>query len=241
MQTIIDLNPEYEHQYYSDRRIREFIAQHFDERTLNAFDILIPGAFKADLFRYCFLYINGGVFIDGDAVAVKPLSLLLRPTDTFVSAEDNGIGWIHNAFIACTPKHPIMKAAIDRVVTNVERRDYGANRMSVTGPHLLKTVFGEFLKLTDNPQAPKDYGNGVRLVNYFRDLMCMIGSLERPPLDGGRPTKEDIILLMRFPLYRAEMRWYHSDGRMYQSLYQKRLIFKGDENSTWPPGWTGAD
>ena len=30
--------------------------------TLWCFDRLIPGAFKADLWRYCVMYITGGIF-----------------------------------------------------------------------------------------------------------------------------------------------------------------------------------
>ena len=41
-----------------------FIKSHFSKRVLYAYDKLIPGAFKADLWRYCIIYINGGIYID---------------------------------------------------------------------------------------------------------------------------------------------------------------------------------
>lgn len=57
-------NPEFEHHLYDDDMCREFIKNNFDKNVLNAFDTLIPGAYKADLWRYCALYINGGIYLD---------------------------------------------------------------------------------------------------------------------------------------------------------------------------------
>ena len=59
-QTILELrnrHKDYEFYLYDDEMCRDFIIQHFDDDVLNAFDSLIPGAYKADLWRYCVLYI----------------------------------------------------------------------------------------------------------------------------------------------------------------------------------------
>jgi len=61
---LIKQNPEFEFHLYDDNMCREFIKTNFDEDTLFAFDNLKPGAFKADLWRYCVLYINGGIYVD---------------------------------------------------------------------------------------------------------------------------------------------------------------------------------
>lgn len=54
-------NPEYEVRYYSDRDRREYIKKYFDAPVLTAYDKLIPGAYRADLWRYCVIYNEGGV------------------------------------------------------------------------------------------------------------------------------------------------------------------------------------
>ena len=54
------LNPGIEHHIYNDIECRKFIKENFDLRVLKAYDKLIPGAFKADLWRYCILYKKGG-------------------------------------------------------------------------------------------------------------------------------------------------------------------------------------
>ena len=57
-------NPEFEYRLYDDYECRDFIKKNFDKDVLNAFDSLIPGAYKADLWRYCILYKNGGIYLD---------------------------------------------------------------------------------------------------------------------------------------------------------------------------------
>ena len=58
------MNPEFNHYLYDDKMCREFIKQNFSDDVLYVFDKLKPGAYKADLWRYCILYINGGIYID---------------------------------------------------------------------------------------------------------------------------------------------------------------------------------
>ena len=67
------LNPEYEHYFYTDEKCEEFIEKFFSSKVLNAYLDLIPGAFKADLFRCCILYEKGGVYVDSDMICLKSL------------------------------------------------------------------------------------------------------------------------------------------------------------------------
>ena len=64
VKNLIKKNPEFEYHLYDDYECRDFIKKNFDKDVLNAFDSLIPGAYKADLWRYCILYKNGGVYLD---------------------------------------------------------------------------------------------------------------------------------------------------------------------------------
>jgi hypothetical protein len=57
-------NPEFRHHLYDDTMCRAFIQNNFPTDVLDAFDTLIPGAFKADLWRYCILYKRGGIYLD---------------------------------------------------------------------------------------------------------------------------------------------------------------------------------
>lgn len=57
-------NPEFTYYFYDDNQCRDFIKDNYDETILNAYDKLIPSAYKADLWRYCILYKKGGIYLD---------------------------------------------------------------------------------------------------------------------------------------------------------------------------------
>ncbi len=57
-------NPEFTHHLYDENDCREFIKNNFDSDVLEAFDGLIPLSYKSDLWRFCVLYKNGGIYLD---------------------------------------------------------------------------------------------------------------------------------------------------------------------------------
>ena len=77
-------NPEFEHRLYDDADCRAFIKDNFTEDVLDAYDRLIPGAYKADLWRYCVLYVTGGVYLDIKFQCEPGLMELTKEPETFV-------------------------------------------------------------------------------------------------------------------------------------------------------------
>jgi mannosyltransferase OCH1-like enzyme len=83
------------------------------------FKSIIGGAHKADLFRYYFLYKNGGVFLDSDAKLCNDINYLVKDYDFFtVVSTYKSYGESHardtcfNGFIGCSPRHEIIKNAL---------------------------------------------------------------------------------------------------------------------------------
>lgn len=71
------LNPQATHEWYDDTDATMFMAQQpLDIYT--AYQELIPGAYKADLFRLCVLYDKGGVYVDCHAVPVASIQSILE-------------------------------------------------------------------------------------------------------------------------------------------------------------------
>ena len=146
---IIEMNPSFQYEYYNDNDCITFLKKNFSEDVLIAFNKLRPGAFKADLFRYCYLYINGGVYIDLDILPKKPLNQLLVKDTDFISALENRpgrhINGIYQGFIACKKGINFLKTAIETIVyyTQInyypsnEESDIWINILSITGPVLL--------------------------------------------------------------------------------------------------------
>ena len=136
----------YSYRFYSDEEARNYIAENYT-RALRAYDELVPGAYRADLFRYVALFVEGGVWLD---VPMSPASKqvtmeqLLPPDAVFVSALDllqGVIMGIHQAFLATTKGNPVLHTAIERIIRHVADRDYGGGPLGVTGPKLLQDSY----------------------------------------------------------------------------------------------------
>ena len=140
--TLKEQNPEFNYQLYGDKECEEYIQNNFESTILQTFRKLIPGAYKADLFRYCILYKLGGIYLDIKYFGVNGFKLIyLTDKEYFVrDIESSGYG-IYNAFIVSYPGNLILKNAIYKIVENVKNDYYGPNYFYPTGPLLLKPYF----------------------------------------------------------------------------------------------------
>lgn len=78
----------WEYKFYDDRQAESFLATHFPVEVLDAYNTLKPGAFKADLFRYCVLLIHGGVYADVDILLESSLDFLVEEDIGFMVPMD---------------------------------------------------------------------------------------------------------------------------------------------------------
>ena len=155
-QKIVDLwkinNPNYTYTFFDDRDCEQFIKEYFDEDVLNIYNCIIPGAYKSDLFRYCYLYINGGVYIDIDTLCIGKLDNFLLPNVEFIVPIDLNITHlegnhnIFNTFIGSIPKHPILLNCINKIVFHVKNNIIPQSKLDFTGPGLLGRCVNLFLQ-----------------------------------------------------------------------------------------------
>ena len=141
---IISQNQEFVHFLFDDNDCREFIKTSFDASILEAYDTLVPGAYKADLWRYCILYTYGGIYLDIKFTMHSSFSLVtLTDKEYFVRDLYSSGNGIYNGLMVCYPKNPILQKCILSIVENVKKKYYGVNALSPTGPMLLKSFFSE--------------------------------------------------------------------------------------------------
>ena len=132
---------------FDDNECREFIKTNFDSDVLYAFDKLIPGAYKADLWRYCVLYKQGGIYLDIKFKCVNGFNLIaLTEKEHFVN--DLNQKGIYNALISCKPGNEILLKCINKIVENAKNNNYGESMLHPTGPMLMDSFFDK--KLKDN-------------------------------------------------------------------------------------------
>ena len=151
------LNPEYRYYYIDNQDTKRFLQKHFDTEVVNAYDLILPGAYQADMFRYCVLYVYGGCYVDSQTQPLMPLRDVINPDDEFVTAYDIKPYALFNCFLCCVPEHPALKLAIDKIVYNVKHRMYYKSRLKLTGPILL----GMCLNKSLGRSAKKDLHTGL--------------------------------------------------------------------------------
>jgi mannosyltransferase OCH1-like enzyme len=135
-------NPRFNYFLFDDNDCREFIRKNFSQDILNAYDSLIPGAYKADLWRYCILYKFGGIYLDIKYMPVNGFKFinLLEEEHWPLDIDKKNI---YNALLVCKPRNEILLKAINQIVENVKNKYYGSCFLSPTGPELLSRFFIE--------------------------------------------------------------------------------------------------
>ena len=195
-------NPEFKYYLFDDEDCREFIKKHFPLSILWAFDKLRPGAFKADLWRYCVLYIHGGIYMDIKLRGIGKFKLLhLTTREHFVLDYPNRVNsGIYNALISVKPKNKILGKCILQILFNVKNRYYGPNCLCPTGPQLVS----KFLTLEDKMN--------IRLFLHSNDQ-------NKPIIKYGV-----LPIIEMYPEYRNEQ-GSHEKLKHYSILWSERSIY----------------
>jgi mannosyltransferase OCH1-like enzyme len=167
-------NGNYAYFLYDDTDCEEFIKKHFEIKVYNAYCRIMPGAFKADLWRYCVLYIYGGIYADIDTICYNSIDEFLNENVEFMTPVDlNNCDFIgthnlFNAFIASVPKHPILLNCITRIVYNVENNVLPRSNLDFCGPGVLGRATNTFLSLNENTSFIGKQGN------YNNNTICLL-------------------------------------------------------------------
>jgi hypothetical protein len=177
-------NPDYTYFLFDNNDCDEFIKTNFEISVYNTYCKIIPGAFKADLWRYCVLYVNGGVYIDIDTICLGNIDSFLNDDVEFMTPIDLnncptiGTHNLFNCFIACVPQHPILLECIRRIVHNVENNIIPVSNLDFSGPGILGRATNTFLKLHEEASFIGKHGiiNNIKFlkfesgIEYVRDI-----------------------------------------------------------------------
>lgn len=190
-------NPEFEHHLFDDNDCREFIKNNFDSHVLHAFDSLVPGAYKADLWRYCVLFKHGGIYLDIKLNCINGFKLIeLTRSNHFVKDRILPLS-IYNALMVCKPRTPLLWYAIRNIVLNVKTNFFGKSALDPTGPVLLGNII---------------------LKNKIRPNIDMIHHK-----DGGYIIyKKKFIISTEYPQYNTE----RVHIKRYDRWWDERKIYK---------------
>jgi len=135
--------------YFNDRACKNFIQQHFGPNIVKAYHKLIPGAYKADLWRLCVLYIHGGIYGDITQTFLKEYDVNKDNADViFVRDRRGGDTYyrIYNAFMAAKKRNGFIRYCIDKLTNQILLDNLGRDPLDITGPQALRRHYLTFFK-----------------------------------------------------------------------------------------------
>jgi len=206
------LNPEFTVNVYDDEMCREFIMNHFPQDVVDAFDNLIPGAYKSDLWRYCVMYIKGGIYLDIKFKCINGFRLIALTEsehyvlDTTLSWNEKQFIGLYNAIIVSLPGNQLMLNCIHKIVENVKNKYYGHTDLYPTGPILMGR---EYLNLYNEKSNIIDIVNDYNIQEdkYYLNIIY-----------------NNIIIIKDYNEYRSEQ-LNNSNLPHYSRLYKERRIY----------------
>lgn len=160
----------FELQVFDESSAREFIRIHLGSRYESAFDKCYHPSMKSDYFRYSYIFVEGGFYIDADDVyhgtsidhlftdgrlKLQPFcydiaTAQMVPPSVFIKTGANELSWIF--YFNTTPlisvrRHPIVERALLNATTYLERGSKGElpEVQASTGPGILTRSIFEVL------------------------------------------------------------------------------------------------
>lgn len=167
--SLLEKNPNYDYIFLDDIDSRKFIQDNYivnilnqDEKNendisdvLKCYDLLKCGALKADLFRYCYLYINGGIYIDSKIICYTEFDKLINSNDKYLICADDAKDSLYNGIMIFEKNNFNLLKMIKDICNNV----------------LLKKYYNDIHEPTGNKLFYKFFKNEVTRINKVKNLV----------------------------------------------------------------------
>lgn len=134
----------HEHFLIGGEELRQIIQREMGLEVLQAFDMLTPFAYKADLGRLCLLYLYGGWYLDVSCKLARGLPDTAAITHVLFNAPQGPqhISWeLQNSMIYARKGSRLLELAINIIIKNCKDKYYGRSALCPTGPGVLGRAF----------------------------------------------------------------------------------------------------
>ena len=179
IQNIINTNSEYQYKLFNDEMCVDYMKNNFKGDIYNAYLQLNNPVARADFWRYCILYKEGGIYLDIDCSSIAPFkefiftnTIMLIP---FINYNLNNTmpnfnqiikqklheNQVFQGFLGSVPNNPIFKKCIEMIMNNLDLYIHKNNVLELTGINLFYRAFNSY--------------HGQLLTKYYQNEL-MIGS-----------------------------------------------------------------
>ena len=139
-------NPTFRQNRHDDKSAAEYILAKCGQEAASAYSCLTPSAFRADLFRFCALYSEGGVYLDEDIFPLHHLEDIVSVCSSATIGHDFPTGGKpakQMKLLASSPGAAIFQCALLGIINNVRKRIYPSSPLELTGPLLLERCYAD--------------------------------------------------------------------------------------------------
>lgn len=222
---------------YNDFQCREMIEKNFDQRVVDAYDKLIPGAFKSDIWRLCALYLHGGVYSDVHIIPEEksnPNVVLDSADYVFCIDYPTSSKYIYNALMKMPKGSPIALQILDAIISNVENELYPICDLEVTGPGVHGKILMKILNINEFHEGFYDYS----VENKHQSVLLLKHQKHhnrKHEFEYNISLHRNTLFLCRYKNYRREMNTICKTEH-YSKLFDKKQIYHSntindDENN----------
>ena len=153
--------------FYDDADCDNLLKTYFHDEIYNAYNKINPtyGAMRADFFRYCVLYLYGGIYIDIKSKITHPIFQVIHKNDVCILDIPRSTleHWRENSptyeqwLLIFAPRHPYLLSVINLLVKHINEKFVPE---SINGIKLDRK--GQILNIT----GPDAFTKGIQQYNY---------------------------------------------------------------------------
>ena len=116
--------PDYQYTFFDDDECLNFIINNYDKFVVDCYNNLSNKAHKSDLFRYCYLYKHGGIYLDIKIELIKPIKDIFIDNKCLYTVLSIVNNTLFQGLIATPPKNKIFLDLINFIKTKKEPFEY---------------------------------------------------------------------------------------------------------------------
>jgi mannosyltransferase OCH1-like enzyme len=124
-------NPAYRIEFSDNLRCRDLIESQFDKDLAECFDFIPHGPIKADLWRLCVLYCEGGVYCDIDIEPHMGFDEAIDEDTFFLTSASRVNNYLNPIVLACRASNHILLRCIEEYKRKFKEKSYDYWRWSI--------------------------------------------------------------------------------------------------------------
>lgn len=222
----VEKNPEYDYEFFDNERCEKFLKENYPPTVYHCFNMIYLGAAKADLFRWAYLNIKGGVYLDIDSKAILPIRNFLKEDDQFL-VRSRGLPGnkfrLNHALLASIPKFILLSKSIDNAISNILIR-YNQKRDEYSPQDLCgPAVLGKTLNILRKMPIKHSHNNYKNNIVYLNSVKVRV-----------LPKEEVLrILINKYETYNIDCKKnnferYHQNKSAFEYPYANEYVIKNN-------------